>query len=946
MAQWMTSVAWGWPQRAWVGDPDSGLARGASTIACADWPALLQLLDRWHDTPPDARHTWLEELQLPAPQRRVLQLLLTHQRQLVDHNSFLAGLPSVSVAKAAGAGLQPGQRLGPWRLLRLLGEGGMSVVWLAERDDGQITRQVALKLPHAGPGHERLAQRLLNEQRILATLVHPHIARLYDVGCTETGTPYLVMEHVQGLQLLAHADARRLSLRQRVQLFRQVLAAVQHAHARLVLHRDLKPANILVDADGSVKLLDFGIAKALAPDAESDHGPMTHRGERQLTPAYASPEQRRGDPLGPGSDIYSLGVVLCELLCGQRPFADDIAASGMHANQRLARWPSRIRPDAGQLAARRSSAQALSRQLRGDLDAIVHKALAALSEQRYASASAMDADLARWLQGHPVLARSPGIGLQLLYLLGRHRFATLMSGGLALALALASAAALMQAQKASHAALRAAATRDFLFQMFAQADPERHGGRQLSAAALLALGGDEARQRLQAQPQLQAEVLAGIGAAQLQVRDFRAADATLAEAAAQFAGNGWHRQEAQARLDRLEVGFADRRFDAVPGLVNDLQPLLADIAGHPAQHLRWLKLNGQQFALRKHTDEALTWLRRCIAAARPGVAEDQAIAFDAHLALSDVHAARNEPALADAQIAVAAELLAQGRLPDSRLRAAALAHHRANADLYLDRYARLRQWLPAAVTECDAQFGLGSPRCLDLKQQLLWTMLRVGDREAALALVPDLLPKLAQSGDRGARFMVAFLLVRVLAMADAQARHPEVLATLKSLVSAGAAEALPVEYQIPGLSTLIDEALRSGDLAQAETWLERVQVLEASLPDGTMQAERTRLALSHALVLQARGQHAQALQLMGRACRRERPGVVSSLLSLNCVPSLLATGQTDAVRALLQQAQGVLDSHLGPDAPHARLVLRWLDRLPSSRAANPMRWADAHVILI
>ena len=289
----------------------------------------------------------------------------------------------------------------------------MSTVWLAERADGQLSRQVALKLPHAGPGHEMLARRLLRERSILAGLEHRHIARLYDVGVTASGVPYLVMEHVEGEPLTLHAGRGRLPLPQRLALMRQVLAAVQYAHGKLVLHRDLKPDNILVRADGEVKLLDFGIAKILAStDGTPGATELTQAAGRRLTPAYASPEQLRGEPLGTASDVYSLGVVLYELLCGRRPF-DHAGASAAAGRAGRAHARNRARSRAPSYAAARGSERAPpasrpgARRLAGDLNAVVLKALARDPARRYASVEALDADLARWLAGRPVAAHPP-----------------------------------------------------------------------------------------------------------------------------------------------------------------------------------------------------------------------------------------------------------------------------------------------------------------------------------------------------------------------------------------------------------------------------------------------------------------------------------------------------------------------------------------------------------
>ncbi|MFD2453815.1 serine/threonine-protein kinase [Ideonella paludis] len=228
-------------------------------MSCWNW------LSKPKNSPEDLQ-PWLDKLRLDASAHQVLQHLMS-ERAAVETQDFLGRLPTALADAASTTGRpQAGQMIGPWRLLEPLGEGGMSTVWLAERADEQVQRQVALKLPHAGPGQDVLAARLLRERNILASLEHRNIARLYDVGLSDSGLPYLVMEYVQGQTLLEHADAQQLTLRQRLALFQQVLRAVQYAHGKLVLHRDLKPSNILVNEAGDVKLLDFGIAKPLQLD--------------------------------------------------------------------------------------------------------------------------------------------------------------------------------------------------------------------------------------------------------------------------------------------------------------------------------------------------------------------------------------------------------------------------------------------------------------------------------------------------------------------------------------------------------------------------------------------------------------------------------------------------------------------------------------------------------
>src|SRR6266545_3730972 len=213
------------------------------------------------------------------------------------------------------------QHIGPYRIIREIGRGGMGAVYLAARDDGQYDQQVAIKLIKRGMDSEEVLRRFRRERQILANLSHPNISRLLDGGMTLDGRPYFVMEYVAGMPIDEYADQQQLSIDERLKLFRRVCAAVQHAHERKIIHRDLKPCNVLITADGTVKLLDFGIAKLLDAEQSSKTIDQTDTARRVLTPEYASPEQLRGSPLTDVSDVYSLGILLYKFLTGHRPYA-------------------------------------------------------------------------------------------------------------------------------------------------------------------------------------------------------------------------------------------------------------------------------------------------------------------------------------------------------------------------------------------------------------------------------------------------------------------------------------------------------------------------------------------------------------------------------------------------------------------------------------------------
>jgi eukaryotic-like serine/threonine-protein kinase len=368
---------------------------------------MSRLLDEALPLDEAGRRLWLVNLS-PEYQDLAQALraaLLPDATKSAEVQSFLEMLPDVRHLDAA-VGLQPGAKVGPYELIRSLGAGGMAEVWLARRADGAFKREVALKLPQFRQLRQDLAQRFAVERDILASLEHPNIARLYDAGIDTGGCPYLAMEYVQGQPLTDWCDAQNVGLSDRLKLFLQVLEAVRFAHQKQVIHRDLKPSNILVTELAQVRLLDFGVAKLLEGD-EADKTSLTSIYGRALTPDYASPELLRGDLVDVRSDVYSLGILLYELLTGMRPYRLKSAASMGLLEQAIEtlkiKKPSMLH---GLPASedRTPVTDVWARQLRGDLDAIALKALDREPSKRYQSAAAFADDIERYLARKPIQA--------------------------------------------------------------------------------------------------------------------------------------------------------------------------------------------------------------------------------------------------------------------------------------------------------------------------------------------------------------------------------------------------------------------------------------------------------------------------------------------------------------------------------------------------------------
>jgi len=448
---------------------------------------------------------------------------------------------------------EPGKHIGPYRITDELGYGGMGMVFLAERADGEFEQTVALKLLRNGITSEEQIRRFRFERQILATLNHENIARLYDGGITEDGQPYFAMEYVEGRPIDEYCDARNLSLKQRLNLFLEVCDAVQYAHRNLIVHRDLKPGNILVTDEGKVKLLDFGIARILTSDNDlSETEPLTQPGMFPVTPSYASPEQIRGESINTSSDIYQLGVVLYELLTGIRPYEINGRTPGeieriiceeepRRPSTAIIRFQSRPGNKNGRNTesngrAGRSDVKQLSRRLSGDLDTVVMKALHKETERRYVSIEQFASDIGKYLSGKPVSAYPDSWSYRTGKFVQRHRLSVAALAGVIALLVVYAVTVTWYSQRTQAALEEAERERaksdqvvEFLMGMFEASDPAESLGDAVTAREFLQRGIERA-EVLSGQPEVQAKMFDVVGNVYINLGQFTSAEKNLRKA--------------------------------------------------------------------------------------------------------------------------------------------------------------------------------------------------------------------------------------------------------------------------------------------------------------------------------------------------------------------------------------------------------------------------------
>ena len=892
--------------------------------AVTDWQELSALYERADALEGAALGAWLASLQAAShPLFASLKQMLEARAQ-VQANGFLGTLPHLPAAKEPVLHeWRTGHRIGAYRLLRHLGAGGMAEVWLAQRDDGAFQRTVAIKLlfRHA-TSHQRdnFAQRFARERDILASLHHPNIAGLHDAGVTPSGQPWLALEYVEGQPLTAWCDAAQLSVDARVRLFRQVLLAVQHAHANLVIHRDLKPANILVTTQGEVRLLDFGIAKLMEPEggalAETE---LTRQAGQPLTVQYASPEQLTGQPLTTACDVYSLGVVLYELLCGERPYVLKVESAAQLEQAILdmePREPSRRVLSAQAASARGTTVEGLRKRLASDLDAIVLRALAKRPEQRYGSAEALRVDLDRWLAGEAVEARTPSRRYRLRKFVGRHALSVSLGAGAMVALASAASVAVWFGVQARQESARAVASRDFLLDMFKRADPEKTRGASITAGELLESGRKDVSQRLLHQPRLQVELLEGIGAIQSDMGDYAKADSTFAETVRLHLQLNRPRDAAMATTFHAENALRLGDFDRAAGLM--------------AQARRWAKNAAEDAALQARVDLVDAWIASSRGQPEAAKALYEKSLAHASRAYGPNHAntldalrgvAKSSTALGhvDAALAVHADIAARtqtgsGLAPRDM---AGIARERLEVMYSAGRFREAGLVASEALTKCRVDIGPNDDTCRMTQRIAILVFYRMGWIERAQEEVRASMAATSRSTLPEDRMRELNIMTRAMSVGTWRPELPVLRDQLRSFAD-DMRPSLSKAGQELAILALADSYLLTGEPATAQRLAGKALAAypDAAIPLATLSWGRTLLGIA----LMESGRAAAALPMLQQAQEGHQKVLgadhpMAMLFSLNEARALAELGRTTEALNLVARAEPILREAMGSDAP-------------------------------
>ncbi len=816
------------------------------------WRKIEQWMNEALELPPAERTAFLESV-CPDDEalRREVAALLAH------HEPAQAWIGDLTASLFAPEPPAAPERIGPFRILREIGQGGMGTVYLAKRDDGQFEQRVALKVLRAGYDPEA-ARRFLAERQVLSRLEHPNIARLIDGGIAADGRPYFAMEYVEGISITEWCRRHGATLAERIALILSVGEAVSFAHRHLIVHRDLKPANILVTADGKVKLLDFGIAKLLAEETPLD----TRTGVLALTPEYAAPEQLKGERITTSTDVYGLGCVLFELLAGARP----VPATAKT-------WDALYRAVVEQEAPLASSLApaSLRRQIVGDLDTIAQKALEKSPERRYASIAAMIEDLRRHQQGLPIHARRNSLRYRTAKFAARHRYAVAASCIALIAIASAAVIFAVQSMRLAQENQKVERVSRLFIDMFQLADPNESRGATITARELLDAGAKQVEEELSGQPEVQRSLRRVLG-------------------------------DVYTRL-----GLYDRAASM-------LERALPQFPSGSAETADVLHLLGRARLEQGRYPQAAETLQRALAA-RPAGSVDAASTMT-YLGLA--HFRRNQYAEAAPLFARALAIYRQARVENTIGYSEALIGQ-GMVQYGKGAYGAALESLQSALAVQRAAMPSNHPRIADTLNNVASTLSRLGRHAEAEPLQQEALAILRRSlGDSHPKVAITLNNLGLMhfaraAMDEAEPLFRESLAIRRKALAAGHPDLAQV---LSNLGLLLQQ---TGRLSESEAMLrEALDIRRKAFGERHVNTVQSHNNLGQ--LYQAKGDRARAESHLRHALATVRellgPEHPTIAISLNNLASLLAEQRRPEAGPLLEEALAMRRRLLPPNHPH------------------------------
>lgn len=861
---------------------------------------LSPLLDEALELEASKRDAWLARLGGEAAKLVPALRELLSKSSLTDTDALLERGPAFTLpgGAARSSEFSEGDKVGPYQLIRELGQGGMGEVWQAERIDGTLKRAVALKLPTLSLKRNVLLQRFEHERDILSGLVHPSIARLYDAGLSDNGQPFLALEYVEGQPITDYCERARCNTRARIQLLLQVMKAVQYAHSNLVIHRDLKPSNILVTNSGNAMLLDFGIAKLLEDaSGEVNESALTQLGGRALTLDYASPEQISGTTLSTATDVYSLGVILFEVLAGRRPF----------------NGPKRERENAIL-----TETPVLPSNIAPDLANIVAKALKKIPSERYATVGAFAEDLQRWLDGDVVLAQPDSFWYRVRKFVARYRFQVTLTAAASIALVALTAVAVLHGLKAREETKRAIAARDFLVDMFRLSDADGLQGKEFSAKALLSQGKKNVLATLNQEPSLQAEVLRAIANAELNLSEYRTAETTLTDVANRYQALGKTVEQGQALVSQAAAVFLAGESSRAEKILEDAWALLREHKNKPVAIQNYYQILSAVAVRNRRTAIAADASIKSLAMAEKLYGKNHRETIRALSALGRMRSWNREY---DAARVHFDDAFARANMnPEVRPRDRIwLAVERAEFSNSAGQFLRAAEQYAAARQQCKSLLDANSQLCRKVARGEAAVLLLLGQKDEAMALLPNyrsLLDNEEAPLDQMEALMTA---CRTLILAGRVAGEPEWWARLSQLANAGAEQRVDDRHKIWALLIQAERRLHE---QQPDAAGKILKSAESRLAPGALPTNRElmRIRLFQGVAAQQVGEHARALALLESVTETYTkllgPTHTRTLLSvLHQVRSLAALGRRGDALSLIDRAQPKLQEALGSSSP-------------------------------